>query len=156
VTSQDQLGAAGHEITDRRWPGQCWRGCRREYDTVVTVPETTTETDMKPDDILPKLRQVESGNTSLSGRMRRPSSPGPLAVPSPAAAAGGTPGGRHNHGGNNSAGSRGGAAGRRGRGGSAGDCSYCGKQATGSGVPEEDAGRGRGGTALRWRAGGAA
>jgi len=56
---QDQLRAAGHEVPDQEIAWTVLAGLPATYDTVVTVLETTTETDMSLDDILPKLLQIE-------------------------------------------------------------------------------------------------
>ena len=56
---QDQLRAAGHEISDQEVTWSVLAGLPEAYDTVVTVLETTSETDMNLEDILPKLLQVE-------------------------------------------------------------------------------------------------
>ena len=56
---QDQLRAAGHEVADQDVAWSVLAGLPADYDTVVTILETTTEHDMSLDDILPKLLQVE-------------------------------------------------------------------------------------------------
>ena len=56
---QAQLRAAGHEVGDTEVAWSVLAGLPSEYDTVVTVLETATERDMRLDDILPKLLQVE-------------------------------------------------------------------------------------------------
>lgn len=68
---QNQLQAAGHTVADQE---VCWAvlaGLPPAYDTVVTVLETSTDADMKLDDLLPKLMPVEQkmaqGESSHSG-----------------------------------------------------------------------------------------
>ena len=56
---QDQLRAAGHEISDQEVTWSVLAGLPEVYDTVVTVLETTSDKDMNLEDILPKLLQVE-------------------------------------------------------------------------------------------------
>lgn len=55
---QDQLRAAGHEISDQEVAWAVLAGLPTDYDMMVTVL-TATETNMKLEDILPKLLQVE-------------------------------------------------------------------------------------------------
>ena len=56
---QDQLRAAGHEVQDQEVAWAVLAGLPDEFNTVVTVLETTSETGMSLEDILPKLQQVE-------------------------------------------------------------------------------------------------
>lgn len=56
---QAQLLAAGHEVSDQAVSWHVLDGLTERYDTVVTVLETTANTDMSLDEILPKLLQVE-------------------------------------------------------------------------------------------------
>ena len=55
---QDQLRAASYEIADQEVAWAVLAGLPTEYEMMVTVL-TATETEMKLDDILPKLLQVE-------------------------------------------------------------------------------------------------
>lgn len=55
---QDQLRAAGHEISDQEVAWAVLAGLPTDYDMMVTVL-TATETDMSLENILPKLLQVE-------------------------------------------------------------------------------------------------
>ncbi len=56
---QNQLKAAGYEVADQEVIWALLAGLPPAYDTVMTVLETSTEADMKLDDILPKLMPVE-------------------------------------------------------------------------------------------------
>lgn len=56
---QNQLRAAGYEVADQEVAWALLAGLPPAYDTVVTVLETSTDTDVKLDDILPKLMSVE-------------------------------------------------------------------------------------------------
>lgn len=55
---QDQLRAAGHEVSDQEVAWSVLAGLPSAFDMVVTVLETTDE-DMTLDNILPKLLQAE-------------------------------------------------------------------------------------------------
>lgn len=56
---QNQLRAAGHEVTDQEVAWALLAGLSPAYDTVVTVLESSTEAELKLDDLLPKLMPVE-------------------------------------------------------------------------------------------------
>lgn len=56
---QNQLHAAGHDVADQEVAWALLAGLPPLYETVVTVLETSTDADMKLDDILPKLMSVE-------------------------------------------------------------------------------------------------
>lgn len=56
---QDQLRAAGHEVSDQEVAWSLLAGLPSQYDTVVTVLETGSDSDVSLDDILPKLMPVE-------------------------------------------------------------------------------------------------
>lgn len=56
---QNQLRAAGYDVADQEVVWALLAGLPSTYDTVVTVLETSTDTDVKLDDILPKLMMVQ-------------------------------------------------------------------------------------------------
>lgn len=56
---QNQLRATGYEVKDQEVAWALLSGLPEVYDTVVTVLETSTDTDISLDDILPKLMPVE-------------------------------------------------------------------------------------------------
>ena len=56
---QNMLRAVGHETADQEVAWALLAGLPPPYDTVVTVLETSTDADIKLDDILPKLMPVE-------------------------------------------------------------------------------------------------
>jgi len=56
---QNQLRAAGHEIPDQEVAWALLAGLPPQYDTVVTVLETSTDSDLTLDDMLPKLMSFE-------------------------------------------------------------------------------------------------
>lgn len=58
IDIQDQLRAAGHEISDQEVAWAVLAGLPPQYDMMATVL-TATEKDLRLDDILPKLLQVE-------------------------------------------------------------------------------------------------
>lgn len=58
VDIQDQLRAAGHEISDQEVAWAVLAGLPADYDMMVTVL-TATESEVRVEDILPKLLQVE-------------------------------------------------------------------------------------------------
>ena len=61
---QNQLRAAGHEVTDQEVAWSVLAGLLPHYETVVTVLETSTDRDISLDDILPKLMTVEQRQTA--------------------------------------------------------------------------------------------
>jgi hypothetical protein len=56
---QNQLRAAGYDVKDQEVAWALLAGLPPVYDTVVTVLETGTDTDIRLDDLLPKLLPVE-------------------------------------------------------------------------------------------------
>lgn len=108
---QDQLRAAGHEIQDQEVAWSVLAGLPSDYDTVVTVLETTTDKDMSLEEILPKLLQVEQRR-----QKERPEESALIAQPR-RGFSGGKPG--YKYGGQRSTSS--GTAGGR-------TCFYCGKK----------------------------
>ena len=56
---QNQLRAAGYDVADQEVVWTVLAGLPPAYETVVTVLETGTDSDVKLDDILPKLMPVE-------------------------------------------------------------------------------------------------
>ena len=56
---QNQLRAAGYEVKDQEVVWAMLAGLPSVYDTVVTVLETSTDQDLKLEDVLPKLMPVE-------------------------------------------------------------------------------------------------
>lgn len=56
---QNQLRATGHDVADQEVAWALLAGLPPVYDTVVTVLETSSDADVKVDDILPKLMSVE-------------------------------------------------------------------------------------------------
>lgn len=56
---QNQLRAAGYDVADQEVVWALLAGLPQAYDTVVTVLETSTDSDMKLDDVLPKLMSIE-------------------------------------------------------------------------------------------------
>lgn len=107
VDIQDQLRAAGHEISDQEVAWALLAGLPDTYDMMVTVL-TATEKEVRVEDILPKLLQVEQQQKAETEDER-----------ALAARHGSSYG--NGYGGNN--------PGRRGQHGGAGDrtCYYCGK-----------------------------
>jgi hypothetical protein len=56
---QNQLRSAGYEVADQEVVWALLAGLPAAYETVVTVLETSTDTDLALDDVLPKLLPVE-------------------------------------------------------------------------------------------------
>lgn len=56
---QNQLRATGYEVSDQEVAWALLAGLPPPYETVVTVLETSSDADIKLDDILPKLLPVE-------------------------------------------------------------------------------------------------
>lgn len=56
---QNQLRAAGYEVTDQEVAWALLAGLPAAYETIVTVLETSTDADLKLDDLLPKLMPME-------------------------------------------------------------------------------------------------
>lgn len=56
---QNQLQATGYEVKDQEVVWALLAGLPTQYDTIVTVLETSSDADVKLDDILPKLMPVE-------------------------------------------------------------------------------------------------
>lgn len=56
---QNQLRAAGHEVADQEVVWAVLAGLPQQYETVVTVLESSTDAELKLDDLLPKLLPVE-------------------------------------------------------------------------------------------------
>ena len=67
---QNQLRATGYTLSDQEVAWALLAGLPQAYDTVVTVLETSTDADVRLEDILPKLMPVEQ-------KMRSESSPPP-------------------------------------------------------------------------------
>ena len=61
---QNQLKSAGYDVGDQEVVWALLAGLPPTYDTVVTVLEASTDSDIKLDDILPKLMPVEQRLTS--------------------------------------------------------------------------------------------
>lgn len=114
---QDQLRAAGHEVSDQEVTWSVLAGLPEAYDTVVTVLETTSDKDMNLEDILPKLLQVEQRHS-----IERPDERALYAKSG--GGFGGRPGGRP---GGRQDGSKPGSFGGQ-NGPSKGKCFYCGKK----------------------------
>jgi len=56
---QNQLRATGYDVADQEVVWALLAGLPASYDTVVTVLETSSDSDMRLDDILPKLMPME-------------------------------------------------------------------------------------------------
>lgn len=63
---QNQLRAAGHEVSDQEVAWAVLAGLPPAFDTVVTVLESSTDADLKLEDLLPKLMPVEQRMTQES------------------------------------------------------------------------------------------
>jgi hypothetical protein len=56
---QNQLRATGHEVSDQEVAWALLAGLPPAYETVITVLETSSDVDVRLDDILPKLLPIE-------------------------------------------------------------------------------------------------
>lgn len=65
---QNKLQAAGHSTADQEVVWAVLAGLPAVYDTVVTVLETSSDADIKLDDLLPKLLPVEERMTQSQSR----------------------------------------------------------------------------------------
>lgn len=65
---QNQLRATGYALSDQEVTWALLAGLPPAYDTVVTVLETSTDADVRLDDILPKLMPVEQKMRQESSR----------------------------------------------------------------------------------------
>jgi hypothetical protein len=66
---QNQLQAAGHAVSDQEVAWALLAGLPPAYDTVLTVLETSTDSDMLLDDIMPKLMSVEQRQSQVELRL---------------------------------------------------------------------------------------
>jgi len=61
---QNQLRAAGHEVGDQEVAWAVLAGLPKHFETIVTVLETSSESDLKLDEMLPKLMAFEQRKES--------------------------------------------------------------------------------------------